>query len=852
MPDELYQHDYSTPNPTIGNYDPAGAISIQIPDPETAELVHENYDNLDPWAFQIHWSEFPQGHFYWDFIDTLVKKCYQYNHRPIMYPYGHPTWSHGNFLYTVGCADDDEYNRPCDERVKSYFIRNLINRYRKGGKFTLQFGDWGVMDYIYDNEPGAPGEGYLFYNCHTGSITDNSQAMIAIAMKMLYNYQITKAVAASDGIGEDIRVINPNFNLCMPIGCLNPGPDNAPDYGPATYFDYLSYITDMEEGWYYNNQITELYNDYCFNFPADKDMGAMQRYSDILDFQIGCLTGDWEPADPLFSRPGDMHQTFIDLADYYQYYEIDKVKNQSGFNGVAGYTPNKNVISLESTVWTGSFADATNVATFTGMFSMKPPTDPDYSDLFIDFFPNFGTAENPVYKNVLYRRGFIGVGLDGYHGLTAENLMAGILKDRYSGPIRFEPGTYRTGTGLELLPPSEDNSFYLSQNSFAIPEETTPPTICYFAYFQPNYNTTYLQMRTVEGASNVSVEVPVFYSPSMPLPVRVHLNNDEGFFSQRWADMEVTMPYDPNMEGYYYGYEMNIGEISKATLISSPDFSFMGTSQQGVHLSALGEGWNIVSFNRKPPDVTWVYPYDYIFYCNSLFTGVEWSMLEQIENWWRRIFDPDDPIGSELQEWNMGWGYKMKVEENKLYVIENGQYFEPQYGINLTGITAWWPDPENHDYYRFFAGYYPNFNAEFSYAFDDMIDNANIRAIKDDAGRYMLKQGENYWRGNLDMAQPGKGYRLLFTSADVMEEIDPPAISPFYTYPSTPESNSIIPGGDDYLSAEISSANIPHFAYIIRTPEFFPNIIDSIYVEGIEPEYGDQVGVFTPEGMCVG
>ena len=366
----------------------------------------------------------------------------------------------------------------------------------------------------------------------------------------------------------------------------------------------------------------------------------MQRYSDILDFQIACLiayNNIWNPVDPLFENDHnvtDVILTLKDLADYYQYYEIDKVKDQSGFNGVKGYEPNKLVISLDSPSIALTFPDATYAATFNGMFFMHYPLGEEYSYLFDDFFPNFGSEAIPDYRNVLFQRGFIGEGVLELPGAVAENLVAKIMKDKQAGPIRFEPGTYRPGTGLELLPPTEDNSFYLSESTPITPTNTTPPTICYFAYLQPNYNETVLQTRTVEDASNVKVEIPVFFSQSStPEPMNVSIHNDEGFFSQRLADFELDYPYSPNIEGYYYGYELDIGEISKSTLISDP-YGCVNYYQQGVHLSAIDGGWNIVSFNLCPPATSWPIP-GLVFECNSLFTGEEWSML--IWNASRRI-----------------------------------------------------------------------------------------------------------------------------------------------------------------------------------------------------------------------
>ena len=672
---DIYVHDYSE-DKSIGNFDPDGAISIQLGSPENADYIRDNYPDFDPWVVGLGWAEFPQGHFYWDVTDQTLSKAYNSNndpHRVVLYCISHPEWSHGHFEYIDGRGKSDQYNRPVDERLQTYFIRNLVNRYRPGGKFTSQnCGSWGVTEYCYENEPGAYQTGYIFgYNDESGWHETGFQPLVGIAMRMFYNYQIIKVIEELEG--TEFFVISPNWSLNLPHmvsdnPCMDIGPDQlnvdgSPGaYTDPTYFDYLSFVPGggniertMDPNYPGQQAIEDLYSTCFFPLPGDgtgpANYGAMQRYIDIIDLQMGCIGPEYSDSDPLFDSDGgsDFQFCYMGLNRYYEYYEI-----KQALNYYQGEHPNKHVVSLECTY------GPTNTigTTLTGMYFIKYPNNPDYNDLFRPFFSDFDTSGDCDYRNILFRRGTnLPINADGFEtgpnclDPEADHIMAGLLKDKYALPISFVEDTYNTGVNLELVNPDRPNSFYKGE------DDENGPTVVIFSYRQ-SYNSSNIikQIRTCTGIRDEELSVFMYCDPLVMFPENspfFYIYDDEGFFSQR------ILRADEGDQGGGGGYnnkdyyaDFNANEISEKTILAYTGINLTPQpKEQGVLLSSLGNGWNLVSFNIWPTDPN--PPGFPTFKCADVFTTQDWPMLGQIEDYQEGHYFDVNGIPDPDYTWNM-------------------------------------------------------------------------------------------------------------------------------------------------------------------------------------------------------
>ena len=882
---QVYHHDYSE-NTDIGDYDSDHPISIQVPDSSAASYVRENLPNLDPWVITSDWCELYQGHFFWDITDQAMLKAYNGgtdSKKITLFCHYQPSWTYGHYEYDAvnhgGAGFGDQYDRPIDERLQSYFIRNLVNRYKVDGELWSQ-STYGVEEIIYENEPGAPQTGYMF-GYHEAYDTWHQigfEPTVAIAMRMFYNYQIIK------GIDEDIQVVSPNWCLNQPnmkVTNRTPSMDIAADglningtsgsYTDLTFLDVLSYAPGMVSTGFSSQEteITNLYSD-CVDFPDisfggvtdNAKYGAMQKYTDIIDCQNGCVgaIGDetYLDSDPLFVEDvnSDFHFNYMGLNRYYEFYEIKQVEDW--YQGDA----NKHVMSVENPYGPSPYTGST----LTGMYFMHYPDGEDYENVFRPYFSDFDTGANEDYRNIFWRRGTNLPFIDGVINASndtsdpvVDNLMAGLITGLKAGPVLFEEGTYEDGAGPYTLAKfDETGSIYHDE------DDTDGPTIVYFTFKYPRmlcipdapagsyYTTKLLKMfRTAVGVSEVDVEIPVFTSTSS---IEVNsisglLYDSENFYTSVDDDV-ISSP------GTEFTVSFDEGTISKETVIFDPMTDYgAGDEEQGVFLTCTGGGWNLVSFNVEPTGVTWSTTEPNAFLCNTLFTGSAWDMLGQIENSYGLLFDYEtqSPTG---YTWNMEQGYNVQVNENKLYGISSNEQFIPDIGIQLpwdpgSGTGSW---PYVNNKHRFFVGYYPDYYANVDYAFADIADNNNFVCVKDDDERYSYYiQASGEWRGALETVQPGRGYTLEFSNGSVLEETNLGEVYPYLEYEEDPQTSAALPGGGKDLRDENSIASaLFHFTYTTHTPDFHPIVIDTILIEGIEVEPGDQVAVFTPADLCVG
>ena len=131
----------------------------------------------------------------------------------------------------------------------------------------------------------------------------------------------------------------------------------------------------------------------------------------------------------------------------------------------------------------------------------------------------------------------------------------------------------------------------------------------------------------------------------------------------------------------------------------------------------------------------------------------------------------------------------------------------------------------------------PDYNLEAEDAFEDLWVLPNdtlLKIAKDYEGNFYIPSQEF---NNMDALCPGYGYQLY-----LYEDVE-------YSYPEEP-------GGGDAVASKSTLKRVQsipeHFQIAARTADFYPILINSVSIVDVIPATGDEIGVFTPDGICIG
>jgi|GEM_PF-1011924 len=844
--EDLYKHEYATTEQSF-ELDPQGALGVQVGAFSVAEDMIEFYPDMDPWNVSVHWNECEapfQGHFFWAERDKIFKYAVDNQKRTTIFGYGTPEWCKGNFQYIQPTTQFvDWHDRTCDERLHGLFLKNVITRYSKNIGYFPQLmslnADYMPGEICIENEPDCVNTGY-------GTpflLAEFEDAIFAVAMKLLYNYQ---AIKIAD---EDFIVIGPNFY--------------SPEYNGITtrspkYFDYIISNPDDQRIVYpidYGDEIRSIYSNKAVGFSGNDEFQALMKFTDWWDYQYHAGT------DPIFIEV----QTGYDKGPLaWQECWKRMYEEQDLYNLQLQYPvqyPNRRVVSMESS------GTAEQNASLTGSFFMKFPEDENLESAYKYYFVNIGTEANPNYVNVNYRRSII----DAYPGYAAnmsmQNTLAKLLKNTQALPIYLEPGTYRTTGNTVQTPYQTDESIFLYEGQTQQGTTNEGPTVVQFGYRKyiptdPSVDYINRYVRVFDGTNPEDITSLIYEAEENPSIGSVYLYNEQNSFFERGGAF-VNTSYNSQTGLWETTVDFAPGEISNYGLVITPDenqYSGGNTNyDQQVYFSYSGEGWNLLSFNIKPQNVTWPNPLIPEFTCNSLFN--DWVISDELEailpikGWNFKYPSPNSDL-----LWNMEQGYMVQMNADKSIICTDNSYFQPSgAGILLPdqfdpfepGITGWPVYPFNTSYHWYLAGYYSNYSFDCRDAFWDMLDpgdNPNLLRIEDGDGNYIYNDNGN-WHGKIFVTQPGKGYRWIFNTPYVEERYQDDA---YFSYPDDPLLNIVQPPAGKGNNSSVNSVQQQHFSFLHHTPSIFPIVVDTIAIEGVEIEAGDQVGIFTQAGLCVG
>ncbi len=282
-----------------------------------------------------------------------------------------------------------------------------------------------------------------------------------------------------------------------------------------------------------------------------------------------------------------------------------------------------------------------------------------------------------------------------------------------------------------------------------------------------------------------------------------------------WGDDTQTAGVD----GYVAGEQMSFKIWSSNTNI---DYSATTSYSQGngnfgygylAHISKLStsstiaktfnmaKGWSWISFNIKPVDLT----------VDSVFSGAK--NLAIVVNNKGQFYVPG--VINNIGNLNILEGYKV--------------YFNSQEQLSLTGqsVSANTSIPLISGWN--FISYLPNASIAVETALNSILPNLAI--IKNDDGNFFVPNVVN----NLNNMSPGEGYKLYLNSIDTL----------IYTSGSQTAKTQIL--------TPLFVNHLPrHFTPCTKTGESYSIVIQSIALNGLQLETGDEIGIFTESGLCVG
>jgi hypothetical protein len=234
---------------------------------------------------------------------------------------------------------------------------------------------------------------------------------------------------------------------------------------------------------------------------------------------------------------------------------------------------------------------------------------------------------------------------------------------------------------------------------------------------------------------------------------------------------------------------------------------------------ALANRWEWISFNCADEQDS----LRYLFASND-------SLIEVRDQYGNRFRTHDNPMLDEIYTWNWLKGYGVHCTAAETLAV-----WGPD--ISADTILTLFPAPQDSSWIYNFISYLPNDTLTASDAF--LADSDYVIIVKNDGGQF--------WRpidaGSGFNMVPGEGYQV-----GVSDTFD-------YQYPVSLGQNSVEPGGPKQVipgQGLIAGIEPEHFQFTRYTGDFYPVYIADLLVNGYPPEAGDEVGIFTPAGLCVG
>ncbi|MFC1558813.1 two-component regulator propeller domain-containing protein [candidate division KSB1 bacterium] len=226
----------------------------------------------------------------------------------------------------------------------------------------------------------------------------------------------------------------------------------------------------------------------------------------------------------------------------------------------------------------------------------------------------------------------------------------------------------------------------------------------------------------------------------------------------------------------------------------------------------LQSGWSIISSNVVPN----------LSNMDNVMSGVE-DYVKIMKNGAGEVYWPDFDVNN-IGSWSIVEGYQIKMKSTKTLTITGLQADVSAATLNLT--TGW-----------NLIGYIPSSSMSCESAFSSITDTIII--VKDGMGKVYWPEYSINQIGDLDV---GEGYWMKLTGA-----VD-------FVYPSS-VSKPAIAKESVIASAEETAADPVYFTFASSTGNNATILIQTSInpqINGADLENGDEIGIYTPAGLCCG
>lgn len=773
-----------------------------------------------------------QGHYFWDWTDKMLNALYEEDKNTFIYDWAGPPWA----------PSDINDNFYIDYRLKSMYIRNLVNRYRPYGVYGQNngWGDWGADIFQMLNEPNG---------IRSSEIPRHNDPKIeTIARYMFYNYQMIKEI--QEGAYADsilLQMATPNWGGYCPMS-----PDthwtwlDSAEYWstPMPYLNQLNatQLPDIPDSY---DRVLWYYTDYiCLQSYNPHDPFAL-AYADTAGLlKLGVEHLFWS-----YYTPG--------MADYYG--------NPEGHD----FSP---VMKIDNTHWSEH-----PFLVFEWTFERDwwneadegvPKSDftaAEIAELFtVDVFPTNANKDHCLLK---YDLPWLGMD-PRYTGLVDD--CAQLLNDPYPNTSTGNP---ITGTHVH---PEIVTTF--------LPDSTDPEVFRYTYHYDNNITDRYIHFLKTEwkfgpGRTMLSDSMYVIADPNgwdfdyLGLDYSCAGGTPKvDCYTASGAQFQKDV--DSSAGGEYVHFTQ--GEMGPGMLIMHENETDSQTDYGQT--ICLHPGWNLVSWHLRIEDPDSIIT-NYLAMNEILDSTNTWFFADS-DNAVYKYDVPaphnyPDESGSDLWEWNRRHAYYIYLENFHPWQYTNLPVLD-SIPFTISPDAAWDQSLDSLNYARewFFMGYacpgleklasVPDTEqtasgdpAFFSYEgpFHWLIWEENephhypiydLKIIKTDDGKVYVPTPAQFNRvvDQIGVLEPGRGYFLGFATDSSTQTYN------FAGWSAEPIwQNNALPPNPNAPGSQIASS--AHFQFKPYTHWFYPVMIDTVDLQETPMALGDEIGVFDGE-ICVG
>jgi hypothetical protein len=297
-----------------------------------------------------------------------------------------------------------------------------------------------------------------------------------------------------------------------------------------------------------------------------------------------------------------------------------------------------------------------------------------------------------------------------------------------------------------------------------------------------------------------------------PIQTRVYLYD---LINDHWTDLGMPLQYQDS-DIYPQMFDVTVDQANGYDIYTTAYGRVLKLDFNAQSNMTSTNVWHWISFNQRDLQDSLKYMFG------------DQSKISEIKDMFRHSYKPNaSPKVDQIGVWNWLQSYSVKTSSaDTLRVL----------GVKIPSDTliTLYPAPQDSAWIYNGLAYLPDDTLNVNDAF--LADSDYVLIVKNDQGQFW-SPGDG---PDFDMV-PGEGYQIGVN--DTLE----------YQYPVGQGSNSFtLPPGAKNQNQTVNSLTSSHFQYISCTGDYYAIYIDELMVNGEPPSTGDEVGVYTPQNLCVG